>query len=584
MSYLNLPRLTFAGDFQADVPTGNNDGGNFDLGHVTVDLGWNPGGSGAFRLLNCAVTDAVDNARPVSDSDVVRRARIDGSSNRPSAKIVDLDPAVQAPSELWGLRLEIVAGQTVLLAGDVEPVGFRDLWRRRARYQSVLRNLAWPAAGVSDFIDRLRAVTAEDFVSVRLTTFGYDGTSNSPRFTVGSIVGALGPYVPGEPHRFVAGRRFAPRSTNRAVNSFDGQSSRSGERLAVDLSNAVPINENTGAITDIGALQLAVLIKPDTREGAVVVEGVDFLGLGTDVPYTNPGWLTITGGLVDVEVPAATQSTIVNHPLAVVVVDHAGQQRVGIRETAGGWLVRADSEVHRAEPGDTVTTPVHVTRFGMPAAGVAVTATLDGPSAPAGTRDVVMVHPPDPTVPDGHTMLRFECADPGRPRGELDGQIYRIRFTAGSPPLTDLVTARVFSGHRTPSHPTWEQDVRPILAQYAKLYPVMTRQLIDLSEYADVEAHREVIQFALTLDIIDPNHMPVTRDLSHAKRTTILKWLAVPELPRGEPTAATQPGEPTEQADVAPSQAAAVDAPFVNKERFAQEYLTAIGYPEENEQ
>ena len=236
---------------------------------------------------------------------------------------------------------------------------------------------------------------------------------------------------------------------------MDGQSSRPGERLAVDLSNAVPINANTGAITGIGALQLVVLIRPDAQEGATVVEGVDFLKLGTDVPYTNPGWLTITGGLVDVEVPAVIQSTIVDHRLAVVVVDQAGQHRVAIRETAGGWSVRADSEVHRAEPGDTVTIPVHVTRFGMPAAGVEVKARLDGPSAPAETQDVVVVHPPDPTGPDGQTLLRFKCRDPGRPRGELlDGEIYRIRFTAGSPPITDLVTARVFSEHPTPPHPT----------------------------------------------------------------------------------------------------------------------------------
>lgn len=71
------------------------------------------------------------------------------------------------------------------------------------------------------------------------------------------------------------------------------------------------------------------------------------------------------------------------------------------------------------------------------------------------------------------------------------------------------------------------------------------------------------------------------------KRTTILNWLALPELPRGEQTSAAQPGATTEQATVAPTQPAvveaveAVDAPFVNKERFAQEYLAAIGYPEE---
>jgi hypothetical protein len=44
--------------------------------------------------LNCTVTDAVDDARPVDDLDVVRWARIGGSGNRASANIVDLDPGI----------------------------------------------------------------------------------------------------------------------------------------------------------------------------------------------------------------------------------------------------------------------------------------------------------------------------------------------------------------------------------------------------------------------------------------------------------------------------------------------------------
>jgi hypothetical protein len=53
---------------------------------------------------------------------------------------------------------------------------------------------------------------------------------------------------------------------------------------------------------------------------------------------------------------------------------------------------------------------------------------------------------------------------------------------------------------------------------------------------------REIIKSGLTLDITDPNHMPVTRFLSNGKRTTILNWLILPELLRAEPTAAAQPG------------------------------------------
>lgn len=42
--------------------------------------------------------------RPVDDLDVVRWARIGGSSNRASAKIVDLDPGIPRGDRLPGGR------------------------------------------------------------------------------------------------------------------------------------------------------------------------------------------------------------------------------------------------------------------------------------------------------------------------------------------------------------------------------------------------------------------------------------------------------------------------------------------------
>ena len=76
MSYLDLPRLTFSGAFQADVNTVNNDVRNYSVptfearfqtaqqpspdGKGTIYNGWwNPYGSNAFRLLECVVTGLV---------------------------------------------------------------------------------------------------------------------------------------------------------------------------------------------------------------------------------------------------------------------------------------------------------------------------------------------------------------------------------------------------------------------------------------------------------------------------------------------------------------------------------------------
>jgi hypothetical protein len=70
VTYLGYPRLHFAGLFQADVSTVNNDPDHFDTDRfaarfqkaqtATAPNGWwNPRGSGAWRLHNCRVTSAL---------------------------------------------------------------------------------------------------------------------------------------------------------------------------------------------------------------------------------------------------------------------------------------------------------------------------------------------------------------------------------------------------------------------------------------------------------------------------------------------------------------------------------------------
>jgi len=80
-------------------------------------------------------------------------------------------------------------------------------------------------------------------------------------------------------------------------------------------------------------------------------------------------------------------------------------------------------------------------------------------------------------------------------------------------------------------NPTWV-DVQPVLNQYAVLYPAMTRR-IDLSNDEAVFSHSAEILDVISLPILDPAHMPVTRDLSASHRTLIQTWIKN-GCPRGE--------------------------------------------------
>jgi hypothetical protein len=77
MSFLSLPRINFAGFFEADVNTVNNDVRHFDAAKFesrfqtvqklaedakgTIYNGWwNPRGTNAFRLFDCVVCGGAD--------------------------------------------------------------------------------------------------------------------------------------------------------------------------------------------------------------------------------------------------------------------------------------------------------------------------------------------------------------------------------------------------------------------------------------------------------------------------------------------------------------------------------------------
>jgi len=137
----------------------------------------------------------------------------------------------------------------------------------------------------------------------------------------------------------------------------------------------------------------------------------------------------------------------------------------------------------------------------------------------------------------GRARLRLRARDPGRPRDYIDGQVYALYPVLESAVVApvdpypynqwNFISLLVWSGFQPDEPPTWHGAIEPVLRQYANLYPVM-RDFLDLGDYQQVCAHAKFLALAFDRGIHDPDVMPVTRDLSAAKRKAILRWLSEP--------------------------------------------------------
>jgi hypothetical protein len=133
MSHLATPRIVIAGRFISDVSTINNDDANFDPKTDPLTLQWNPRGGATFDFYDCRVTGAASIDGPAADGDPVLALAVSGASDRPSGKMVDLDPDWQQASEIWGLTVRLLDPATGELAvqGTFEVSAFRDLFLRQ---------------------------------------------------------------------------------------------------------------------------------------------------------------------------------------------------------------------------------------------------------------------------------------------------------------------------------------------------------------------------------------------------------------------------------------------------------------------
>ena len=558
---------------------------------------WNPDGTGSFRFFDLQIRQAIAYPRADPTQDPATGLYLNPQERRSSAKMVDLDPQMQVVSTIFGLRFVLTDGEHTYFSGDYKPVPFRDLFMTQARarsaiFTSVLSNLEWnERAGSSATLTALKsAADANDGkLSINFMTY-----ANGPRAT-GLLIGAIGTHQQGQPEEYVAARRlnFAPSSTPGADETFGDLAAdvdATGTMLSLDLANSIPsftgdfgelytaILRDTDQITGFGTP--AARIDVGIKQGETVSETQ--LKLLSQIDYSEQGWLQATAGIVDNELDAEAQALVAanqesnglfsSHPVAIVKKTGAGQYKVLIRETHGGLYLRADQFVYRVDPPVSGTIETHVafkvSQWGQSLVGAPIVLGLEdeqvsgkywgpGPATdpnppkaqyPEINTPAAAVGYPRAVVSDdsGWARVPLELSNPGDPRNYVDGQIYTMKYHLGiqnaSPQAPfDMVVVHARTAVEYSNPPDWDTDIAPFMQQYDNLYPIMSKHLFSLSDPDVFKKNASLLSLAFSLPESDPNHMPVTRDLSRAKRQAVLNWLAyhsgeaAPELRSDEP-------------------------------------------------
>lgn len=548
MSYLDVPRLHFAGRFVARPSTLNNTGSNFEPGVTNPYPSWNPNGNHFWQFLDCSVKTAVNSGGPVTQDPVLKAAVLSTDTPAP-AKLVDLDTEQQLVSQIWGLQVKVAVSETDYFVGNFRAVAFNDINFGRetngggdaaasAYFQSVLDDVTWGSEISSPFLKELQTISPNS-LSIKLVVDRFDQNAKQ-----GRIVGTIGPAFAGEPPHFVLGRALRPAAQGGPLWFGYARVDQTRQRVLVDLGNSIPTTAPNGAPPDLGTLQVAI-IPPS---GSPTILG--------DYDYSQSTY-EATAGIQEYPVTTDQLSALATTPLGVIQTPSGGAPpAVPLQEGANGTYVNATQMVYRMNPGDVADVELIALQFGERAANKLISLTLNGSllqPAPISAAPPFSPPPPQPQVPtamipvatptsaltfttgvttdaDGSASFQMTASAPGNPRGFIDGQVYNVVYSWAEdqdlsfPPDTNgALSVLVFDTYN--GEPTWE-DIQQFMAQYAKLYPFMDSLVPPgLDDPATYQQNLATFKEYLSFPITDPRFMPVTRDMSRDKRQRLLKWL-----------------------------------------------------------
>lgn len=602
MSYLHLPRLVFSGDFKSDVSTVNNDWAHYnndtfqssfqEFGQGATNGWWNPEGGATFDFVNCNVKQITLPDEAAQADDIIIGCTVGTPNDRSGGKMVDLDSQQQMVSQLWAVRLQISTAQGELLfQGDIKPVSFRDVQFRQtagakvngqprgATWTSVLTNIEWgEKASASPFLKNLRATTQGGKLSINLNAFGYYyNHAADGRFSLGRIIGSIGPWFEDEPELFAPARRLYGILAVRKGLFFNYSNflfEKDNKRLTVDFGSSFPVADAVGSINNpvipdpdhiinnpqeyiVAVINNSIDYAPDSAPHTFGKD--DFTIIGELNFEAEKDWLNKTGGIVVFDNLSDDVTTqLVNQQLVLITPSAAkpGQYVVIAREAIDGYLVRADNFVQRLDYNQTNVVDIYAYQWGEPLASQDISITLEPPTPvlpkgdPNGSPicetpgnnypvDGVSFYSSIQTDANGRARLEITGNAIHNPRVYIDGQIYFVDYqlqNIQTDPAAyggDTISIHLRDYFEVTDNPTWN-DISEIMIQYSNLYPIMSKYVVDLSDPVAVKAKKDILIFAFTRDINDPIHMPVTRDLSEAKRQAILNWLKEPDLRLGE--------------------------------------------------
>ena len=578
MAYLDTPRLTFSGKFQADPSTVNNDPNHFNnetftpndqlFGDGAKNGWWNPEGTGNFRFVGCTIKSVTYNDGTSADTPeedwIIGKTLID-SNERVAGKIVDLDSQQQTVSELWGLTVRLTESDSdvEIVRGDYKVAPFADIWWVRSKtrsadggaaaiYQSVVTNLQWndELVAKSRYLRELKAKSANE-ISIKFNTDIYTSSMKSPDFTLGRITGSIGPSNLTEPKHFTLGRQFIPQLTfNDQIPGYlpDNQIyfatakvnllSNDAYQIALDLGDSFQTTGDVGAIAETRNLYLAVTIGNTTQ-------------LISEINYKYETWYETTAGIVNIDITDEQYETIKVNPLCIV--EKNGSIVTPLLPEVNEY-VRADYFVQRLNPEENSEVEFYATKLGQRLPNTTVICqfqnnmiNLFGQGRYSPTQVLPPVGTPTKalqfenelvTDANGKAVLSLSAFAPFNPRGYIDGQLYAIWYYIKgketvdftTPPATlqyidpnNFVSVLVWDTFKTKDI-VWE-DIQPVLQQYSNLYPLMSKKLFDMANKEQFDAHAKILRFVFSMNPENPNYMPATRDLSRDKREAILNYL-----------------------------------------------------------
>ena len=305
-SYLDSPRIHFAGQYRADVNSRNNCPCNYDPGSpIYESQEWNYQGTNEWEFVDTVVTAVIGNNGEEIPGSPLLGAKVFSNENRPFGKIVDMDVDFQV-SSLYGLEFGLKYNNISLFTGKWSTsVIVHDMWVKmkctnRSRglkvfgAQSTTRvtDVAWSQL---ELISDLKTATEQQNASGDLSVSINLDTYSADIFTMGRVYGTIGIAMVGEPLNVGGERKMEPDNPGSLILNFTSGTTCYGINqdvqkpwvysapfkvdytrgmLIVDFGNALPIQEN-GDPMNLGTLYFGILVN-----GLVQPFGVA-------IPYTD---------------------------------------------------------------------------------------------------------------------------------------------------------------------------------------------------------------------------------------------------------------------------------------------------------